>query len=375
MVPTKKVDKTPYKVWHGQDPKLSYLKVWGCEALIKRDTLNKPNKLEPRSINSSRSLDDLEIIQDEDTHPSLDTSLNHEEDDQEIDEPQSDINPIRRSKRMNHPIYQLCLYVDAEEHGLGDLDEPANYKAALLDHESNEWLNAMNVEMQSTKGNEVWELVYLPPNREIVGHKWLYKKKTDVDGAVHTYKACLVAKGFTQTLRINYEETFSPIADIRSIRILIAIATFYDDEIWQMDVNTSFLNGYLNEEVYMEKPEGFVSWKFPNRNITSRFQQNPGNAYWIAIKNILNYLRHTKDMFLDCGGAVDWKSIKQSIFATSSTYAKYITAFDASKGAVWVHKFISWPLVLPKIKEPINMYYDNTGAIAIAKDHGVTKCA
>ncbi|GKB14303.1 retrotransposon protein, putative, ty1-copia subclass [Tanacetum coccineum] len=176
MVPTKKVDKTPYKVWHGQAPKLSYLKVWGCEALVKRDILTKPYKLDSRSIKyifigypkemmgysfyylpenkifvahnaeflenslinceSSRSLDDLEMIQDEDTHPSLDTSLNHKEDDQEIDEPQSDINPICRFTRTRRPTYRLCLYVNAEEHELGDLDEPANYKAALLDSES-----------------------------------------------------------------------------------------------------------------------------------------------------------------------------------------------------------------------------------------------
>ncbi|GKB21187.1 retrotransposon protein, putative, ty1-copia subclass [Tanacetum coccineum] len=139
----------------------------------------------------SGSLEDLEIIQEEDTHPSIDTSLNHEEDDQEIDEPQSDINSIY---------------------------------------------------------NEVWELVDLLPNGKTIGHKWLFKKKTDMDGAVHTYKARLVANGFTQIPGIDYEETFSPVADIRDIRILIAIAAFYDYEIWQMDVKTAFLNGYLNEE-------------------------------------------------------------------------------------------------------------------------------
>ncbi|GKE31350.1 hypothetical protein Tco_1450672, partial [Tanacetum coccineum] len=89
------------------------------------------------------------------TNPSVDTSLNHEEGDQEIDEPQSDINPIRRSTRTRSPIDRLCLYVDAEEHELGDLDEPANYKAALLDSESDKWLNVMNVEMQSIRDNEV----------------------------------------------------------------------------------------------------------------------------------------------------------------------------------------------------------------------------
>ncbi|GJS39894.1 retrotransposon protein, putative, ty1-copia subclass [Tanacetum coccineum] len=220
----------------------------GCEALVKRDTLTKPDKLEPKSIKcifvgypketmgyyfyyplenkvfvarnveclknslitqkASGSLEDLEIIQEEHTHPSIDTSLNHEEDDQEINEPQSDIIPI----------------------------------SALLDPESDKWLNAMNMEMQSMKDNEVWELVDLPPNGKIVGYKWLFKKKTDMDRAVHTYKVRLVVKGFTQTPGIDYEETFSPVADIRAIRILIAITAFYDYEIWQMNVKTVFLN-------------------------------------------------------------------------------------------------------------------------------------
>nr|GEV60588.1 hypothetical protein [Tanacetum cinerariifolium] len=205
------LDMTPYEVWHGQAPKLSYLKVWGCEALVKYDTLTKHDKLEPRSIKcifvgypketmgysfyyppenkvfvawnaeflensliaqeASESIKNLEIIQEEDTYPSLDTSLNHEEDDQEIDEPQCDINPIRRSTRTRRAPDQMCLYVDAEEHELGDLGEPANYKAALLDHESDKWLNAMNVEMQYIKDNEVWELVKLPPNAKSVGYK------------------------------------------------------------------------------------------------------------------------------------------------------------------------------------------------------------
>nr|GEZ42135.1 retrotransposon protein, putative, Ty1-copia subclass [Tanacetum cinerariifolium] len=159
----------------------------------------------------------------------------------------------------------MCLYIDAEENELGDLGEPANYKAALLDPESDKWLNAMNVEMQSIKDNEVWVLVELPPNGKIVGSKWIFKKKTNMDGAVHTYKARLVVKGYTQTSRVNYEETFSPVADIRAIRILIAIAVYYDYEIWQMNVKIAFLNGYLSEEVYMEQPEGFVNPKYPNR--------------------------------------------------------------------------------------------------------------
>ncbi|GJU88152.1 zinc finger, CCHC-type containing protein [Tanacetum coccineum] len=167
----------------------------GCEALVKLDTLTKADKLEPRSIKcifvgypketmgysfyypsenkvlvsqnaeflenslitqeASGSLEDLEIIQEEDMHPSINTSSHHEEDDLKIDEPQSDIIPIRRSTRTRHAPDRMRLYVDAEEHELWDLGEPANYNAALLDPESDKWLNAMNVEMQSMKENEV----------------------------------------------------------------------------------------------------------------------------------------------------------------------------------------------------------------------------
>ncbi|GKD47346.1 retrotransposon protein, putative, ty1-copia subclass [Tanacetum coccineum] len=105
-------------------------------------------------------------------------------------------------------------------------------KTPYEDPKFDKWLIAMNVEMQSMKDNEVWNLVDLPPNGKIIGSKWLFKKKTNMDGAVHTYKACLVVKGFTQTLGIDYKETFSPIVDIRAIRILIAITAFYDYEIW-----------------------------------------------------------------------------------------------------------------------------------------------
>ena len=82
---------------------------------------------------------------------------------------------------------------------------------------------------------------------------------------MHTFKARLVAKGFTQTQGIDYEETFSPVAMTKSIRILIAIASYHDYEIWQMDVKTAFLNGHLSEDVYMVQPEGFVDPNHPNK--------------------------------------------------------------------------------------------------------------
>ena len=85
-----------------------------------------------------------------------------------------------------------------------------------------------------------------------------FKKKTNVDGNVTVYKARLVAKGFSQVQGVDYDETFSPVAMLKSVRIMLAIAAFFDYEIWQMGVKTAFLNGFLKEEVYMMQPKGFV---------------------------------------------------------------------------------------------------------------------
>ena len=114
-----------------------------------------------------------------------------------------------------------------------DLDEPATYKAAMEGPESEKWLGAMKSEIQSMYDNKVWTLVDLPEDRKAVENKWIFKKKTDADGNVTVYKARLVAKGFRQVEGIDYDETFSPVAMLKSIRILLAIAAYFDYEIWK----------------------------------------------------------------------------------------------------------------------------------------------
>ncbi|GKE42617.1 retrotransposon protein, putative, ty1-copia subclass, partial [Tanacetum coccineum] len=198
----------------------------------------------------------LEEIQDEDTSPSEITSEIPMEV-ESFEPPKEEEILIRRSERTRKAPNHLCLNVEADEHSLGDLNKPASYKAAMLDSESNKWIDAINVEIQSMMDNMVWVLVDLPPGCKTVGSKWIFKKKTDIDGIVHTYKARLVAKGYTQLYGVDYEETFSPVADIRAIRILISIAAYYDYEIWKMDVKTAFLNGYLDEEHLLVQNQKF----------------------------------------------------------------------------------------------------------------------
>ncbi|KAL0416319.1 UNVERIFIED_CONTAM: hypothetical protein Slati_3463800 [Sesamum latifolium] len=107
--------------------------------------------------------------------------------------------------------------------------------------------------------NQVWTLVDPPKGVRHVGCKWVYKRKFGADGEVTAFKARFIAKGYTQRPRVDFEETYSPVAMAKSIRILLAIAAWYDYEIWQMDVKTAFLNGFIEEEIYMDQPEDFTT--------------------------------------------------------------------------------------------------------------------
>ena len=112
----------------------------------------------------------------------------------------------------------------------------------------------MKEELDALTKNHTWDLVTLPPGEPVVGCKWIYKIKTYSDGSIERYKARLVAKGFTQEYGIDYEETFAPVARISSVCALLVVAVASKYDFFQMDVKNTFLNGDLNEEVYMQPP-------------------------------------------------------------------------------------------------------------------------
>ena len=113
-----------------------------------------------------------------------------------------------------------------------DNNEPANYEEAMLGPDSNKWLEAMKFEIGSMYENKVWTLEVLPEGRKAIWNKWIFKKKTDANGNVTVYKARLAAKGFSQVQGVDYNETFSPVVMLKPVRIMLAIAAFYDYEIW-----------------------------------------------------------------------------------------------------------------------------------------------
>jgi hypothetical protein len=241
-VPSKSVDKTPYEIWTGKRHSLSFLKIWGCEAFVKR---LQSDKLAPKSDKcifvgypretlgyyfynrqegkvfvarhgtflekefltrkaGGRTVQ-LEEVRDkplgEDTASDAITA-------EPVSEPVVAVTPEpRRSERLRNTSNVLLL----------DNDEPMTYAEAMVDPDSELWLEAMRSELKSMDDNQVWNLVDLPNGARPIECKWIFKKKTDMDGNVQIHKARLVAKGFRQVQGIDYNETFSPVAMLKLV--------------------------------------------------------------------------------------------------------------------------------------------------------------
>jgi hypothetical protein len=132
--------------------------------------------------------------------------------------------------------------------------EPTSFEEAF---QMKEWADAMTEEYQSIIKNDVWEIVSRSKSKDVISSKWFFKIKHAADGSIEKYKARFVARGFSQKEGIDYEETFAPVARYTSIRTIITLAAKMKWKLHRMDVKKAFLNGVIEEELYIEQPQGF----------------------------------------------------------------------------------------------------------------------
>ena len=144
--------------------------------------------------------------------------------------------------------------------------EPGSYKEALEDPDSELWTKAADEEMESLQKNKTWVLVDRVLGQKPIGCRWIFKRKAGIDGVEDPrYKGRLVAKGYAQKEGVDFQEIFSPVAKHVSIRFLLSMLVHFDMELQQMDVKTAFLHGYLDEDIYMEQPEGYIDKEHPEK--------------------------------------------------------------------------------------------------------------
>ncbi|XP_074379364.1 retrovirus-related Pol polyprotein from transposon TNT 1-94 isoform X2 [Apium graveolens] len=223
------------------------------KALIKRDKLDKKSDVgifvgytsnayriyQPQSnkIVTSR---DVYFLESESWKWENEKQVEIQEENENVDD-----EPVKGTRLLSE-IYQKCNVA---------LMEPAGYEAAATDQK---WIDAMKEELKMIEKNQTWELVDRPKHKKAIGVKWVYRTKFNPDGSINKYKARLVVKGYAQIYGVDFSETFAPVARMETIRMLLALAAQKGWTVHQMDVKSAFLNGVLEEEIFVEQPEGFV---------------------------------------------------------------------------------------------------------------------
>ncbi|RVW75565.1 Retrovirus-related Pol polyprotein from transposon TNT 1-94 [Vitis vinifera] len=273
--------KTPFELWKGWKPSLRHIRVWDARLKSKGYRFYCPSHstrivesrnakfLENDLISGSDRFQDIVSEKDHiDAQPS--TSSDRLIVIQNAPQVQTgDRQPIIEAPQIanDNPVDQVVqdspeIVEQPVSNNWTMTLEPKMILKRFQSHKlqkSNLWYDAMKDEMNSMASNGVWNLVELPNGAKSIGCKWVFKTKKDSLGNIERYKARLVAKGFTQNEGIDYKETFSPVSKKDSLRVIMTLVAHFDLELQQMDVKMTFLNGNLEEEVYMKQPEGFSS--------------------------------------------------------------------------------------------------------------------
>lgn len=179
-----------------------------------------------------------------------------------VDAQQDLENPKRTSSRCNKGIPPDRFVACAAQK---IVQEPRTYSEAMSSPEKEEWLKAMEEEVESINDNGTWDLVSLPPGRKAVSCKWVYKIKYGIDGQIARFKARLVAKGYTQKFGEDYNEVFAPVVKQTVFRSFLAVASMKQMDIFHIDVKNAFLNGELIDDIYMKQPSGFINNEEANK--------------------------------------------------------------------------------------------------------------
>ncbi|TYK15893.1 retrovirus-related pol polyprotein from transposon tnt 1-94 [Cucumis melo var. makuwa] len=178
---------------------------------------------------------------------------------------------------------------------------------------------------------------------------------------VQTFKARLVAKGYTQVEGVDYKETFSSFVMLKSIRILLSITAYYDYEIWKMDVKTAFLNDNLEEIIYMQQLEGFITQgqeqKVCKLNRSIYGLKQGFTALIFKLIEILGNLLQVRCSLLT--KELAWRSIKQGCITNSTMEVEYVATCEVTKEVVWLRKILTNLEVIPNKSMPITLYCDN----------------
>ncbi|KAI5338773.1 hypothetical protein L3X38_018045 [Prunus dulcis] len=271
--PTKALDKkTPFEAYSGRKLGLKYLRVFGslCYAHVPNPQRQKLNLASKRCVflgyGSCEKGYRLYNITTEKVIISRDVVFNEEaswdwnaQQECSVSVPLTEIVSEKEEgsndtvvKQAEHSVENELLLEDNEERSVVDTE---TFEEAVKDAA---WQKAMEAEVEMIEKNETWELIKRPSDKPIVGVKWIFKVKLNLDGSVQKNKARLVAKGYTQKPGTDFNETFAPVARLDTVRTLIALAAQKRWKLFQLDVKSAFLNGVLHDEVYVDQPPGFV---------------------------------------------------------------------------------------------------------------------
>ncbi|KAH9659018.1 hypothetical protein KPL70_023705 [Citrus sinensis] len=230
--------------------------------VISRDVIFVENQLQRRDEDSGTTKEKLETVpvyveNNPEDSDSLEAAPEHEE--QELVD--FEALEVRLSTRERRPPAWYSKYVTEINVAyclLTEDGEPSTFHEALESSDIALWMTAMQEEIETLHKNKTWELVPLPRGRKAIGNKWVYKVKRDGNDQVERYRARLVVKGYAQKEGIDFNEIFSPVVRLTTVRIVLAMCAIFDLHLEQLDVKTAFLHGELEEEIYMLQPEGFV---------------------------------------------------------------------------------------------------------------------